>query len=69
MRANSRTLMSSCVSKYSYSASASSGAATDDMLRQGAEEGMDGFLKVFTDAYLEVIEGELTAERARFKFT
>lgn len=42
---------------------------TDDKLRQGAEEGMDAFLKVFTDAYLEVIEGELTAERARFKFT
>ena len=35
---------------------------TDERLRQGAEEGMDGFLKVFTDAYLEVIGGELTAE-------
>ena len=35
---------------------------TDDKLRHGAEEGMDGFLKVFTDAYLEVIGGELTAE-------
>ena len=35
---------------------------TDDMLRQGAEEGMDAFLKVFTDAYLNVIGGELTAE-------
>ena len=35
---------------------------TEDALRQGAEEGMDAFLKVFTDAYLEVIGGELTAE-------
>ena len=35
---------------------------TDDMLRQAAEEGMDAFLKVFTDAYLTRIEGELTAE-------
>ena len=35
---------------------------TDERLRQGAEEGMDGFLKVFTDAYLEVTGGELTAE-------
>ena len=35
---------------------------TDDMLRQGAEEGMDAFLKVFTDAYLTRIDGELTAE-------
>ena len=35
---------------------------TDDKLRRGAEEGMDAFLKVFTDAYLDVIGGELTAE-------
>ena len=35
---------------------------TDNMLRQGAEEGMDGFLKVFIDAYLARIDGELTAE-------
>ena len=32
------------------------------MLRQGAEGGMDAFLKVFTDAYLTRIDGELTAE-------
>ena len=35
---------------------------TDEALRQGAEEGMDAFLGVFTDAYLEVTGGELTAE-------
>ena len=35
---------------------------TDEQLRQGAEEGMDGFLKVFTDAYLTCVDGELTAE-------
>ena len=35
---------------------------TEDALRQGAEEGMDAFLKVFTDAYLTRVEGELTAE-------
>ena len=35
---------------------------TDELLRQGAEEGMDAFLKVFTDAYLTLVEGELTAE-------
>lgn len=35
---------------------------TDEALRQGAEEGMDAFLKVFTDAYLETTDGELTAE-------
>jgi hypothetical protein len=35
---------------------------TDERLRQGAEEGMDGFLKVFTDAYLACVGGELTAE-------
>ncbi|MDE5678804.1 DMP19 family protein [Phocaeicola sp.] len=30
---------------------------SDEALRRGAEEGMDGFLKVFTDKYLEVTEG------------
>jgi hypothetical protein len=29
-------------------------AITDEALRRGAEEGMDGFLKVFIDKYLEV---------------
>ena len=28
-------------------------AITDEALRRGAEEGMDGFLKVFIDKYLE----------------
>ena len=27
-----------------------------------AEEGMDAFLKVFTDAYLEALDGEMTAD-------
>ena len=31
-------------------------------MRKGAEEGMDGFLQVFIDKYLEVTGGELTAE-------
>lgn len=35
---------------------------TDEALRQGAEEGMDGFLKVFTDKYLEVTGGVINAE-------
>ena len=35
---------------------------TDEQLQQAAAEGMDAFLKVFADAYLEVIGGELTAE-------
>lgn len=35
---------------------------TDEALRQGAEEGMDGFLQVFIDKYLEVMGGELRAE-------
>lgn len=30
---------------------------TDEALRRGAEEGMDGFLKVFIDKYLEVTGG------------
>ena len=34
---------------------------TDEALRQGAEEGMDGFIKVFTDKYLEVTGGEINA--------
>ncbi len=29
---------------------------------EAAEEGMDSFLKVFTDAYLEVVDGTVTAE-------
>lgn len=29
---------------------------------EAAEEGMDSFLKVFTDAYLEAIDGTVTAE-------
>ncbi|MBP3670224.1 MAG: DMP19 family protein [Bacteroides sp.] len=35
---------------------------TDDALRKGAEEGMDGFLKVFIDRYLEVTGGEINSE-------
>lgn len=35
---------------------------TDADLRRGAETGMDEFLKVFTDAYLLAIGGELNAE-------
>ena len=35
---------------------------TDEALRKGAEEGMDGFLKVFTDKYLEVTGGVINAE-------
>ena len=34
----------------------------DADLRKGAEEGMDAFLQVFIDKYLEVSGGELTAE-------
>ena len=33
-------------------------AITDEALRRGAEEGMDGFLKVFIDKYLEVTGGQ-----------
>ena len=35
---------------------------TDAALRQAAGEGMDAFIKVFTDKYKEVIGDELTAE-------
>lgn len=35
---------------------------SDEELRRGAEEGMDAFLKVFTDKYIEVTGGEITAE-------
>lgn len=34
---------------------------TDEALRQGAEGGMDGFLKVFIDKYLEVTGGVINA--------
>ena len=34
----------------------------DAVLRQGAEEGMDEFIKVFTDKYLEVTGGVINAE-------
>ena len=30
-------------------------AITDEALRRGAEEGMDGFLKVFIDKYLDCL--------------
>ena len=35
---------------------------SDADLRKGAEEGMDGFLKVFTDKYLEVTGGDINSE-------
>ena len=35
---------------------------TDEQLQQAAAEGMDAFLKVFADAYLRRVDGELTAE-------
>ncbi|VBB45765.1 conserved hypothetical protein [uncultured Paludibacter sp.] len=35
---------------------------SDKKLASAAEKGMDEFLKVFTDAYLEVLGGNLTAE-------
>lgn len=35
---------------------------TDEALQKGAEEGMDGFIKVFTDKYLEVTGGVINAE-------
>lgn len=35
---------------------------SDADLRKEAEEGMDAFLKVFTDKYLEVTGGEINAE-------
>ena len=34
----------------------------DEMLQQAAGEGMDAFIKVFTDAYMEALGGRLTAE-------
>ena len=34
----------------------------DEALRQGAEEGMDAFLQVFIDKYLEVTGGEINAQ-------
>lgn len=34
----------------------------DDALRRGAEAGMDEFLKVFVDKYLEVTGGVINAE-------
>ena len=34
---------------------------TDEVLRRGAEEGMDGFLRVFIDKYLEVTGGVINA--------
>ena len=34
----------------------------DAALRQAADEGMDAFLKVFTDAYMEALGGQLTAD-------
>ncbi|MFZ4725568.1 MAG: DMP19 family protein [Paludibacter sp.] len=34
----------------------------DSQLASAAQKGMDEFLKVFTDAYLEAIGGQLTAE-------
>lgn len=33
----------------------------DEDLRRAASEGMDAFIKVFTDAYMREVEGELTA--------
>lgn len=35
---------------------------TDEALRKGAEEGMDGFLQVFIDKYLEVTGGVINAD-------
>ncbi len=35
---------------------------TDEQLQQAAAEGMDAFLQVFADAYLNRVDGELTAE-------
>ena len=37
-------------------------AVSDADLRKGAEEGMDAFLKVFTDKYIEVTGGDINAE-------
>lgn len=35
---------------------------SDAALRAGAEEGMDAFIKVFTDAYMNAMDGEFTLE-------
>ena len=35
---------------------------SDEALRKGAEEGMEGFLQVFIDKYLEVIGGVINVE-------
>ena len=35
---------------------------SDADLRKGAEEGMDAFLKVFIDKYLEVTGGKINAD-------
>lgn len=35
---------------------------TDEALRRSASEGMDAFLRVFTDAYYQAMGGALTAE-------
>lgn len=35
---------------------------SDEDLKQAASEGMDAFLRVFTDKYLDVIHGKLDAE-------
>lgn len=35
---------------------------TDEALRKGAEEGMDAFLQVFIDKYLEVVGGAISPE-------
>ena len=35
---------------------------SDKKLKAAAEKGMDEFLQVFTDAYLEALDGNLTAE-------
>ncbi len=35
---------------------------SDKILREAASEGMDAFIKAFTDKYKEVTGGELTAE-------
>ena len=34
----------------------------DAALQQAAQEGMDAFIQVFTDAYRHAVGGELTAE-------
>ena len=38
----------------------------EDLLKAGAEKGYAAFLNVFTDKYLEVLGGELTAENMSF---